>query len=274
VNTIEANGVRLHVARIPPSPARPPEPADTETRAPTVVLIHGLIVDNMASWFFSAAPALASAGFDVLMYDLRGHGRSERPETGYRLETHIDDLEALLAGAGVTGEVYLVGNSFGGLIAFGFCLRRPDLVAGVAALESGPPTRAWLDAITRTGEQAISTLARANGAPLPAVLRDARRLVGTTSVLADVAASQAWPEAEWSGLDMPVLCIYGGDSGVSHLAADIPRVFPRSLVEVLPGHGHHLLPAAAREVEGRLLDWLTVDCGCVPVPAAALGDGS
>src|SRR4029079_11976444 len=100
---IDAGGIRLHVPRTGPGGGRAP--------TATVVLVHGLLTDSLASYYFTVAPAFAAAGLHVVMYDLRGHGRSARPAEGYTLDHNVDDLEALLDRLGVTGPVHLVGNS-------------------------------------------------------------------------------------------------------------------------------------------------------------------
>ena len=67
---LQLDDVRLHFQRLG-DPARP-----------SVVFVHGLIMDNLASWYFTVANAVASSN-DVILYDLRGHGLSEdtgRPE--------------------------------------------------------------------------------------------------------------------------------------------------------------------------------------------------
>src|SRR5205085_7975479 len=102
---VVARGVRFHVQRIA---GQEPGPR------PIVVFLHGLVMDNLSSWYFTVAPAMAKVA-DVMLYDLRGHGRSERPVSGYRLDDHVADLAALLDALGETRPVHLVGNSFGGL---------------------------------------------------------------------------------------------------------------------------------------------------------------
>ena len=87
--------------------------------APVVVFVHGLLTDSLASYYFTLGPSFAAAGIDVIMYDLRGHGRSERPETGYQIEYFVDDLVALLDALGERRRVHVVGNSFGGTVAAG-----------------------------------------------------------------------------------------------------------------------------------------------------------
>ena len=61
------------------------------------VFVHGPIVDNLASSYLSVDFGGRSAFADVLTYDLRGHGRSERPkEFGYGVASMVLDLSALL----------------------------------------------------------------------------------------------------------------------------------------------------------------------------------
>jgi pimeloyl-ACP methyl ester carboxylesterase len=57
---------------------------------PTVVFTHawGLRSD---AWNYQL-PALADAGLRCVLYDRRGHGRSDRPPAGYDIDTMADDL--------------------------------------------------------------------------------------------------------------------------------------------------------------------------------------
>src|SRR5580700_660858 len=66
---------------------------------PPVVMLHGLLAGSSASWYFTSAPTLASQ-FHLLLYDLRGHGRSSRASRGYGTATMVQDLGGLLDGMG------------------------------------------------------------------------------------------------------------------------------------------------------------------------------
>jgi pimeloyl-ACP methyl ester carboxylesterase len=68
--------------------------------------------------------------------DLRGHGRSDWADSGYRVSDYVEDISAFVGAASKVGSV-LIGYSLGGLIAFGVAARLPDLVAGVVAID--PP---------------------------------------------------------------------------------------------------------------------------------------
>jgi pimeloyl-ACP methyl ester carboxylesterase len=69
-----------------------------------------------------------------MMYDLRGHGRSEAPETGYGVGSMADDLAALLAARG-WDRVHLIAHSFGGMIALAHALRHPESVASLTLVD-------------------------------------------------------------------------------------------------------------------------------------------
>src|SRR5205085_1533035 len=71
-------------------------------------------------------PALISE-HRVLLYDLRGHGRSDLPLGGYDLATQAGDLHALMDHTGIQAA-HLVGDAAGGGIAVEVALSQPDRV--------------------------------------------------------------------------------------------------------------------------------------------------
>src|SRR5512143_1100509 len=52
----------------------------------------------------------------VIAIDLRGHGRSDQPRSGYGMPSLMSDVENVLDVLGVNEKVVLVGHSFGGAI--------------------------------------------------------------------------------------------------------------------------------------------------------------
>ncbi|WP_329415572.1 alpha/beta hydrolase [Streptomyces sp. NBC_00704] len=253
---VDTGAVRLHVQRIGPRAGRP--------ATATVVLVHGLLTDSLASYYFTVAPAFAAAGLDVVMYDLRGHGRSERPARGYTLDDNIDDLEALLDRLAVTGRVHLVGNSYGGTIAFGFAARRPERAASVSLIESEPATAAWavklggiLDRVVtqlaHNEPDAIRWISAHRGHNTARLAKGAARLARDTSLGRDIPASRVLTRGQIAAVRCPVLGVYGGDSDLAALASELEAALPDCRTVVIPGHEHSVLVEASGTVGGHVL---------------------
>lgn len=254
---VDTGELRLHVQRIGPRDGRP--------AAATVVLVHGLLTDSLASYYFTVAPAFAAAGADVVMYDLRGHGRSERPPDGYTLDHNIDDLEALLDRLAVTGPVHLVGNSYGGTVAFGYAARHPGRTASVSLIESEPATAAWavklggiLDRVVtelaHNEPDAIAWITANRGHNTARLARGAARLARDTTLGRDIPASRVLTEDRIRSVRCPVLAIYGGDSDLAALAPWLESSLPDCRTVVIPGHEHSVLVEAAGTVGGHILN--------------------
>jgi pimeloyl-ACP methyl ester carboxylesterase len=241
MTVVQANGIALHVQEIPP----------VGPQTGTAVLIHGMAGDNMASWYLTLAHPLAGAGMRVLLYDLRGHGRSERPATGYALDDFVDDLASLVDGWGVDGPIHLFGNSFGGTVAFGYAARCPERVAGIVAIDSAAPTAAWFGRMARRLGQA-ATFQGAGGRRL----RDIRGLLADTSLSDELPTSPLPDPSAFAAVTCPVLCLYGGNSQVHQLAAQTERLLPQTRSVVLDGAKHNLLVDRTGQVAEHVLPWL------------------
>lgn len=119
---------------------------------PTIVFVHGLLLDNHTSFYLTIAPALAKQA-SVLLYDLRGHGNSEQPPSGYATDDMTADLHGILDALGLCERrVIIVGHSFGGYVALRFAARYPQQVAGLVLLDAQSSVRA-------IGEQIAQSMA-------------------------------------------------------------------------------------------------------------------
>ena len=101
---------------------------------PSVVLVHGL-ASNARLWV-GAAGALAAGGHHVIAVDQRGHGQSEKPDSGYDMATVVDDLASLISVMRLERPV-VAGQSWGGNVVVELARRRPDLVRGICAVDGG-----------------------------------------------------------------------------------------------------------------------------------------
>jgi non-heme chloroperoxidase len=96
-----SNGVTLHYA------------AQGPRTGPAVIMIHGY----SDSWFsFSRVLPLLPPELRVIAPDMRGHGDSERPSSGYRIADMADDVIRLLDALDVPKAV-LIGHSMGSFVA-------------------------------------------------------------------------------------------------------------------------------------------------------------
>lgn len=105
---------------------------------PVLILSHGL-TDNGLCWkrFVSAV----EDGFDAIMLDARGHGRSSRISEGQSFDPARDIADAMV-GLGVSGAI-VMGHSVGARATMDLAAARPDLVSRV--ILEDPPLMPLLD---------------------------------------------------------------------------------------------------------------------------------
>ncbi len=112
-----------------------------------VVYMHALLVDSEINR--GIARALAAAGNRVVLLDLLGHGRSDKPDhaSAYRIDTYADQVFALLDALGVD-EAVLGGVSLGANVSLFAASRQSGRVRGLVlempVLEWAVPSAALL----------------------------------------------------------------------------------------------------------------------------------
>jgi pimeloyl-ACP methyl ester carboxylesterase len=95
---VQSNGIRIHYWRT------------GGVGKPVMILAHG-ITDFGLNWATLAEKF--QSDYDIIMYDARGHGYSDKPEGPYDLNEHVEDLVGLVKALNVEKPV-LVGHSMGG----------------------------------------------------------------------------------------------------------------------------------------------------------------
>ncbi len=100
---------------------------------PTLVLAHGFSL-NLGMWHYQMRDL--SPAYRLVLYDHRGHGRSEKAKRGdWSLEALARDMEAVVRAHGGDDPVVIVGHSMGGMTTLKFCEVFPELIGSrVAAL--------------------------------------------------------------------------------------------------------------------------------------------
>jgi pimeloyl-ACP methyl ester carboxylesterase len=257
VAEVIANGVRFHVQQLtPPGAAAGPRP--------TVVFIHGLVMDNLSSFYYTLANPCAVAGADVMLYDLRGHGLSERPPLGYALEDSVDDLVALLFELGLDGPVHIVGNSYGGTVGLAFALAYPERVASLVLVEGHFAVQGWGEEMARTLwgiafgmelEEAQAWVA-ASGRKMTRMAKKADALINHTSLVEDLLTAVPLPREPLATLACPVLAIYGDESDVVDRARDLGTLVPDFTLNIMHGCGHSILMEVPAHLQAVLAWWL------------------
>src|SRR3954469_25269010 len=118
------NGVRLHLVEA--------------GSGPPVVLLHGF-PEFWYSWR-RQLPALAAAGYRAIAPDLRGDNESDKPPgvESYRSSKLVGDVAGLI-GHLRAGPAVVVGQDWGGVIAWLLVMRRPDLVRAVVVMNAPHP---------------------------------------------------------------------------------------------------------------------------------------
>lgn len=83
---------------------------------------------------------LVRAGARVVLWDYRGHGRSDAPDDpqAYSLELVLDDLRRVLDWAAGGAPAVLGGLSFGGLASLHLALAEPARARGLLLVDTGP----------------------------------------------------------------------------------------------------------------------------------------
>ncbi|MFK0088826.1 alpha/beta fold hydrolase [Pseudomonas sp. NPDC090755] len=102
-----------------------------------LVLLHGL-GSSCKDWEMQV-PELARH-YRVILMDIRGHGRSDKPRERYSIAAFSADLLALLEQL-QTGPVHLVGLSMGGMVGFQFAVDHPQWLRSLCIVNSAPEVK-------------------------------------------------------------------------------------------------------------------------------------
>jgi pimeloyl-ACP methyl ester carboxylesterase len=90
-------------------------------RGTPVVFIHAL---SMSHRFWDVQVLAVAERGNAIVYDQRGHGRSEKPDSSYDIETYTDDLGSVLDALRLERAI-VVGWSIGSWAALDYATRNP-----------------------------------------------------------------------------------------------------------------------------------------------------
>jgi len=249
--------------------------------AEKVFLVHGF-AGSTFSWRYTA-PALASAGYQVVAVDLPGFGLSERslsftPTAEKRAELLWVLLESLEPGA----DWHLVGHSMGGGVVTAMTLQKPDQVKSISMAAGAIPDASrdrfsWVfhyPPLQRTvrhlatrvllaEENIQNTLASAYGRmPAESELEGYYRpllIENTDATLAEVVKTSEKSQLnEIKTMQVPVLLIWGEEDGWVQIERGykLDNLLPDSELFIIPDEGHCPMETEPKEFNSILLQFL------------------
>lgn len=231
---------------------------------PLLVMCHGLVFGSIATWYFTAAARLATR-FNVVLYDQRGHGKSELTDSGYDLDTLTADLQGVVEHFRQPADgnkVVLVGHSYGALVALNYALRHPEQVAKLVLIDAPLPASRYVypsmsgvdsrEALDRCFPEKIKQKMM-QGSRSASRLQERMDFLFLQSTLRrDVAEAHDIEDDRLKRLAMPVLCLYGRDSDCVDAGERLARVMPKATLQLLDCG--HFIPVEAPEEMTRCLD--------------------
>ena len=231
-------------------------------KGPHLVLIHG-IASNLGLWQLSILPALAE-DFRVTMYDLRGHGYSDMPPTGYTPDHMVADFGGLADYLGIE-RASILGHSYGGVVALYYAVLHPERVdkliiadTGVPALEPRKGREAvllrWREALRREGlevpdekaedvvylmEQTMRSRGRfRRGMGVQRSMARVTRFFNTTSFSNEYRENPGLTLEMIRQIQAPALLIYGDRSPMTVSFQALRENLPNCTTTIIPDGGH------------------------------------
>jgi len=239
---------------------------------PTVLLVHGL-GGSLRQW--GAVASLLSPVCRVVMPDLRGHGRSDKPAGSYSIKLWADDLAAFCKAAGVERCV-AVGASVAAAIVIQLAADHPTLVQGLVPVGGFPALAAAgkermtqrAAAVDEKGMEGVvdGVLAAALGASThasnPGVVALAKAGLLENDPKAYAAATRAVVGTDvkeaLGKIKCPTLIVFGVEEKVAPLGAQtaLKKGIPHATLRAIPGAGHLPFLEQPGAFTGALLEFL------------------
>lgn len=221
---------------------------------PAVLMSHSIL--SSSQMWREQAVLLADRGLRVICADTRGHGQSSAPAAPYTMDDLVADAVAVLDALDIE-RVHLVGLSLGGMMGFGLGILHPQRVASLVLCDAradAPPAVAapWderVQSALRAGcaSLAESTTERWFGKPFldahPQLAQRFRDGAAATSVEGFVGCARAIQRLDYlarvSRIQAPTTLVVGANDGpLPQAMADIQKLIPGCVLEVIAGAGH------------------------------------
>ncbi|WP_209707806.1 3-oxoadipate enol-lactonase [Crossiella equi] len=217
------------------------------------VVLSGSLGSDRRIWAPQAG-ALAAAGYRVVSYDHRGHGRSAVPPGPYSLADLAGDVLALLDELGLP-SAHLAGVSLGGMVGMWLGVHRPERVGSLVlcctSAELGPAS-AWAERAALVRAQGTGAVAEAVvsrwltpgfAGRNPGLVRELQSMVAETPAEGYAACCGAIERmdlvSELGRITSPTLVISGAQDPAT------PPEHGRRIAEAVPGSRFEVVDQAA-----------------------------
>ncbi|WP_308460468.1 alpha/beta fold hydrolase [Mesorhizobium sp. NBSH29] len=228
---------------------------------PLMLFFHGITANSAV---FMPMMAQLSHRFTTIAVDQRGHGRSDKPDSGYGADDFAGDIAALIRSLD-RGPAILIGHSLGSRNAVTAAAHYPELVRSVVAIDFTPYIETEvldaLEARVNAGSQLFDDLPAiqtylANRYPNipPDAIRiraetgyersegGLRPLASPAAMAQIVTGLRADLTTAYRAVERPVLIIRGGNSKLvsAEALAKTSQLRPDLPVVVVPGADHYV----------------------------------
>ncbi|WP_199053723.1 alpha/beta fold hydrolase [Aquitalea sp. ASV15] len=246
-----------------------------------LVLVHGV---GMGKEIWTPQIAAFSRDYQVIVYDMLGHGGSALPAADATLRDYAEQLAGLLDHLGIAAA-NVVGHSMGALVALEFALAYPQRVLRVAALNAvfmrtAAQRAAVLEraaALAHGGVTATvdSTLDRWFGKPVPLALEQSASMVrhflhsvnplGYARTYQLFACSDAVHAEGLPSLAMPALFMTGecDPNSSPDMSRAMAALAPQGQLDIVAAERHMMNVTAPDRVNRRLRIFLETTRGGV-----------
>jgi len=206
--------------------------------------------------------------FKIIAIDMRGHGASFKPRTGYRLESMVEDVIALIDHLRIKNAVF-VGSSMGGVIAQMIGVMHPSRVKALV-LVGTLAKAAWMGEAEEVAKKAklegykpgvrIWFTSKSNPKDIEIALREASKTSPffTTRVILE---NPNWDiRDQISRIKAPTLIIVGSedfDTTPLKESEEIHGLIAHSKLHIIPEAGHLVMLERPDEFNHLVADFLT-----------------
>ncbi len=236
---------------------------------PPVICLHGIWDEG--KYFEKLATGGAFPGIRMYLFDLRGHGTSDKPESGYLLSDYAGDIIAFIIEQDLA-KVVLVGHSLGALTSLLVAAELPGRIAAMVLEDPPVPLRT-------TTREVFATLLDLKQKPFETVVDEfqawrpflspeeaegsARRLIQTADGVLKEASGDlsGGREVPVPGVTIPspTLVIQAGYEDQRAFGSEgrdrLGAVLPNLRVETIPETSHNVLREKPDQYQALVQEW-------------------